>query len=205
MSALAEYSDPNDFRKALLQKLARWDSLGHRITPSGAVQIGHVPHVAPLAWFHELYPPISEADRASLAKSIPGYQRSQLGFVHAAFNGLNLFSSNFFLFGKRKNFDRTSGDAFPWDLQSTYSSNKRRLPPDSLIVGGSHALPHGIYFVEKSDGSVDALDRRLGFNCLFSWPSVLACLFSEINRLEEMFDGTGHLDPVAHLEKFCLR
>lgn len=49
-----------DFLDRVVTQIESYEPLGARVLDDGARLIGHVPHVAPEAWFHQIYAPISE-------------------------------------------------------------------------------------------------------------------------------------------------
>jgi len=194
-----------DLRTTVLQRLDIWSGLGRRTTASGALQIARVPHVAPLAWLHDVFAPITVAQQEALLKGLPAYATSGLRDIHEAFNGIDLFSSNFFLYGRRANYERSVDNVLPWELVSHNARVSRRLPAGALLVGGSHAVYTGVHFIELSGGPVVALEQENWDNRLFEWPNLRACLLAELDRLSFLFDNEGRPINKAALANFALR
>jgi hypothetical protein len=73
------------------QQLFKFENLSKEVTRSGAVLIGHAPHIAPMAWLHSIYPVLTEEDiielEAELKKPIPEAYRD---FLKNYSNGLAL-------------------------------------------------------------------------------------------------------------------
>jgi hypothetical protein len=90
------------------QQLFNFENLGKEVTPSGAVLIGHAPHIAPMAWLHSIYPVLTEEDiielEFDLKKSIPQAYRD---FLKNYSNGLKLFTITLTFYGMRKVLGRT--------------------------------------------------------------------------------------------------
>jgi hypothetical protein len=186
----------------VLSRLTRWEPLGRRTSKSGATQIGRVPHVAPEAWLHSIFAPITAEEQLSILDRCPTYSGSGLHEVHGEFNGVNLFSGNFFLYGRRSNYFRSPDNVLPWDLINANQEVRGRLAPGALLVGGSNALSSGIDFVESPNRTITAVENRDWNKVLFEWPNLRDCILSELTRLSVLFDSQGRAIDKASLASF---
>ncbi len=193
----------SDLRTMVLARLEIWKGLGQRTTQSGAEQIARVPHVAPMAWFHDVFAPITAEEQAALLQALPAYSTSALRDIHRAFNGIDLFSSNFFLYGRRANYVRSVDNVLPWDLIG--HQRRDHLPGGALLVGGNNALDTGANFIELADGTVIAVGEKNWDQPLFEWPNLRTCLLAELDRLSFLFDKEGRPIDKAALANFGLR
>jgi len=194
-----------DLRSKVLQRLEGWHHLGEKTAKSGAIQIARVPHLAPEAWLHLVFAPISQAGQKDLLDRVPSYAKSALREIHANFNGINLFSGNLFLYGRRTDYTRAIDNVLPWDMANANEENARRLPEGALLVGGSGALPNGIDLVELTGGRVIAVETKNWGHVLFEWASLRKCILSELDRLSPLFDERGRPMDQAALANFSLR
>jgi hypothetical protein len=182
----------------MLALLERWKPLGYEEMPDGAKLIGRVPHVAPLAWLHEVFPPLDLEDEEALVANVPGFASSRVREILREFNGCNLFSSELFLLGQCTSYDRSGSVHEPWSIYDTNVLDQNdEVPPDALIIGGSNGLPDGVTMIETRDRRVEAYDCMSPYRKLFEWASVDQWLFAEINRLGKLFDDQGRLIGVG--------
>lgn len=180
-----------DLRESVLERLERWRVLGQRHSASGAVLIGHLSQVGPAVWLHKLFPPIERDQAEEVALAICAYTDSQIAKVHACFNGINLFSSNFYLLGRRSSFIRSSDYVLPWDIVDSNIESKHKARNSEILIGGSDALDDGIDLLECVNGEIVAVARQDWRHILFRWQSLDQCLIGEIDRLSTIFDERG--------------
>ncbi len=182
--------------------MADWKRLGHKETPSGAILIGHCPHVAPEAWLHIRFAPLNldgmqtlrgKLTESGLSCEIPkGYQT----FLSLS-NGLSLFSGSLALYGLRTSWERTGEDCrHPFDLAShanehLHSFQRSDTIPDAdrFFIGAYRSDGSAVY-IERPSGAVRHV-RRGTDSVSHSWDSFDAFLRTEIERLSMHFDDTG--------------
>lgn len=191
-------------RERVLALLERWKPIGYEKTADGAELIGRVPHVAPLAWFHELFPSLDSEGEAMLEATVPGFASSRVGEILREFNGCILFSTNLYMLGRRTSYDRSGSVHQPWDMYTSNVLERRyEVPSGALLIGGSNCLPTGVTIVETKDRRAEAYDRMKPYRKLFEWASVDAWLLAEIDRLRGLFDDQGRLAvPKEELARF---
>jgi hypothetical protein len=170
--------------------LERASSLGMRQLDDGTRLIGKVTHVAPEAWFHLIFSPLTEKD----VKTLEQILRRQLPKCFREFlmdfaNGLNIFSGSLSLDGLRKNYVR--GGEQIWQPFALETPNLYERPKDA----GLHHFFIGGY---EEDGSLLCLDNESVFRCsrksvkpLNEWTSLSEMLGNEIKRLSALFDEFG--------------
>lgn len=170
--------------------LMQWSHLGVENQSNGTCLIGHVPHVAPLAWFHQKYRAL-ELDEiivleSKLGRALPDAYRSFLGLC----NGLKAFSNHFSIFGMPRSFSRTAFHARePYDLVMA-TLHTGYLPgllcfgmieEDFLYCEWDTGHPMEIFSCPKYK-----IDERHK-----SWPDYWTMLQQEVSRLAGMFDEHG--------------
>ena len=177
---------------------AVWDiiehakSFGFRQLESGARLYGHVPHVAPEAWLHQVYAPLSEQGVISveekLSLTIPKDLRQ---FFHLA-NGIGLFSVAVSIYGKRTSYVRTGDHA--WQPFCIVSANTVERPshakPSQIVVGG-YREDGSLLFLDLEDGSVFRTKSR-SKKVLNRCQDFCTMLTDESCRLSGLFDADGH-------------
>ena len=182
-----------DYFDRALEILKSYESLGVRVLDDGTRLIGHVPHIAPEAWLHDIYPPLKNDEirqiESDIEMSIPAVFSSFL----SRSNGLYTFSGCMDICGLRKSFSREGNAAWqPFSIRTpNVDERPRNARPTHFFVGG-----YG------SDGSylyIDLGSLRV-YRCasrsvrpLHEWPTFEVMLESEVRRLSTLFDRQGRL------------
>jgi len=170
--------------------------LGARDLENGARLIGHVPHVAPEAWLHARYKPLSHAEVASVEDEIG----TQLPGTFASFlmttNGLSLFSYSLSIDGRRWSYERV-GDAVwqPFSIITPNVPERPRHSKRSFVFVGGYRFDGSLLYIDKSDLKVYRCRNRSA-KPLNGWPSFETMLEEEAGRLSLLFDTEGRrIDP----------
>jgi hypothetical protein len=181
-----------DAFNTVLQIIEQAKSFGVRQLANGARLYGHVPHVAPEAWLHQVYAPLSEHDVISveekMGQTIPN---DLLQFFRLA-NGVGLFSVSLSIYGKKTSYVRTGDDAWqPFCIVSANTLEKPRHAKPSQIVVGGYKDDGSLLFLDLEDGSVFRTKSR-SKKVLNRWTDLWTMLTNESRRLSRLFDAEGH-------------
>lgn len=180
--------------KATFDKLMmRYSHRGTRkIEVTGALLIGHAPHVAPEAWLNSVYPCLSEQEIIELEKllgtTIP---REYCHFLQHISNGVDVLVTELCLYGKRSNYIRTSTDATrqPFNICDLVREKPRNADENMFFIG-SYSWDGSKLYIDKRDNQVYFCQRD-DCTTLKSWPSLEEMLLDEIPRLYSLFDDNG--------------
>jgi hypothetical protein len=167
-----------------------------RVLSNGTRLVGHVPHIAPEAWLHQVYRPLSDQQ----VRKIETELRSTLPMVFSDFlqrcNGLGLFSGCLSIDGLRTSYERT-GDAVwqPFDiLTPNVDERPRGSKPSCLFVGGYSDDGSRLY-IDNADLKVYRCERRSA-KPINQWPNFETMLQSEVERFSTLFGRDGkELNP----------
>ena len=160
--------------------MMHYSHLGTRkVDATGALLIGHAPHVAPEAWLNSTYPCLSESETVELevllGTTIPIEYRH---FLQNISNGTNILVDELCLFGKRKNYIRNSMDTTrqPFNLKDAIDEKPRNATSKLYIDNKSNR----VYYCQRYDCTP-----------LKSWNSLSEMIISETERLYSLFDING--------------
>jgi hypothetical protein len=181
----------------VLNELYRFKSLGQHTTEGGAVLIGRAPHIAPLAWLHSLYPPLSLADIADLEGKLKMPVPHEYKQFLQLSNGLNVFNTTLSLFGLRRNYIRDVENVWqPFDIITPNTIEKPGNASNNVFIFGTYDWDGSYLYIDCEKGNTVHLCTNDDITSLYKWPNLEAVLKSEIKRLLTMFDGQGkELDP----------
>ena len=171
-------------------------AFGSATSDNGALMYGHVPHVAPEAWFHIRFPPLDAAALAELEKRlrrpIPESYRELLQLT----NGLHLFSGALTLDGLRRDYSRKSSIREPFDLGDPNVLERPRAADPSWFIFGFYKADGSSAYIDPVDGRVYRGSPDMTQPRLNQWASLDTFLADEVRRLGRHFDGQGRrLDP----------
>jgi hypothetical protein len=180
--------------KVIFDKLMmRYRHLGTRkIETTGAFLIGNASHIASEAWLNSVYLCLSEQETAELETlldtTIPPEYRY---FLQNISNGMNVLVDELCLFGKRKNYIRTSMDATrqPFNLRDALEEKPRNATSDMFFIGG-YSWDGSKLYIDKRNNSVHYC-KRYDSTSLKSWDSLAEMIISEVKRLYSLFDLDG--------------
>lgn len=182
----------------LMKVVNQFRSLGTQELSTGVVLIGHVPHVAPEAYMHVLYPPLDASQISTIEHALGRQLPIELKTFYQRLNGVQLFSYTMWINGLRFSYVRSGEEA--WQPYSIITPNTVERPEDaddSLVFFGGY----------RWDGSSLCMrsDSPAVYRCapgtsvpLNKWRSFDEMLISEIDRLSGLFDTRGRrLDESA--------
>lgn len=177
--------------------LKRAESLGIRTLPNGTRLIGHVPHVAPEAWFHKIFAPISDHEINQLENEI-GIKFPEIfrDFLTLA-NGIGIFSGALSIDGFRTSWARTGDEVWqPFSIITPNTVERLRDSKESYLYIGGYPSGNGYYlYMDVNDLAVYRSTRRSA-KPLQRWNSFPEMLVSETKRLATLFDEHGRrIDP----------
>jgi hypothetical protein len=171
-------------------------AFGEATSENGATMYGHVPHVAPEAWFHIVYPGLDDQEMAdvecSLGRPIPAAYRQLLKVS----NGLTLFSGALSLEGRRRDYSRKVSIRLPFDLADPNVHERPRAADQAWFIFGFYQSDGSRAWIDPLDGGVCRGNRNLTQPRLNQWPSLDDFLTTEVTRLSAHFDDSGRrLNP----------
>lgn len=175
----------------ILEIVNKAESLGERTLPNGVRLIGHIPHAAPEAYLHIIYPPLNNEQITSIEEAITKKLPDELKAFLKVSNGINLFADSLSIDGLRHSYVRVGDEA--WQPYSMVTPNTIERPPDadeSLVFLGGYCwdgsllcmTPHSPVVYRCQFGTAKVLNK---------WSSFDEMLTSEVNRLSTLFDEKG--------------
>jgi hypothetical protein len=185
-----------DYFDRVLEIMERATHLGVRLLENGTRLIGHVPHVAPEAWLHVVFPPLSARHVKQVEKDIGNTLPDSFASFLMRSNGLSLFSSRLSIDGLRWSYAR-SGDAAwqPFDIITPNILERPRHSKNSFIFIGGYGSDGSLLYIDNSTFKVYRCSNRSA-KPLNDWPNFETMLEEEAKRLSLLFDERGHrIDP----------
>ena len=162
---------------------------GYRRLENGTELFGHVPHVAPEAWLHELFAPLVDDELAklelSLGRPLPDDYAEWLRLC----NGGHFFSMALSFDGLRRTNSRDPEAREPFALETpNLYERPDDAPEDALFFGFYRADGSHLYL--GGDGKVYRCARDSA-KPLNDWDDFAAAVISELERLRDLFDQEG--------------
>lgn len=167
------------------------ECLGTRELTTGVRLVGHVPHVAPEAYLHLVFPPLDSAQIEKIEEALGRSLPQSLAVLLTKANGLDLFSSSLSINGLRHNYSRTGDEAWqPFDI---ITPNVHERPPEmdsSFVIFGSYDSDGSLLTISEDSLEIFRCDR-LTSKLLNRWVSLGTMLVNEVDRLDGLFDKNG--------------
>ena len=111
--------------KEIIKPLFQWKHGGERLLENGTKLICRVPHIAPEAWLHIIYPKIEITSLSEIEKELSIPLPDDFKEFLLTTNGINIFSDSLRIYGKRNSYVRKGDDAIqPYDLTIHHSEVK---------------------------------------------------------------------------------
>lgn len=179
------------YLKILNKLFKKFESFGVCQTQSGAMLVGKAEFIAPNAWLHKSYEPLSEEEIVELEKrlvtEIP-YPYKQ--FLREA-NGCKIFNTTLSLDGYRRNYDRDEESVWqPFDIVLPNIDERITDAHDSIFFIGGYDWDGSVVYIDKITNQVLRCSRE-GVKPLNKWNNLQCFLEEEITRLIELFDAKG--------------
>ena len=180
-----------EYHTAVRNIVERWRHLGSRTLENGTQLIGHVPHVAPEAWLHNLFAPLTKKEIGKVEKELSCSLPDVFAEFLQIYNGLDLFSSTLSIYGLRKNYNRQGDDV--WQPFSISDPNLYERPkdakPSQLFIGGYNWDGSKLY-LNMETGEVIRCSKQ-SVRPLNHWSDFPCMLLSETERIAKLFDESG--------------
>ena len=174
------------------KELFKYKNLGEEISQNGTLLIGRAPHVAELAWLHEIYPVLNDADIVNLEVELnTKIPEDYKFFLQHYSNGLGVFVSKFSLYGLRKELGRSiEASRQPFSPVISNIDERAENAKPSYFFIGTYSWDRSKLYIDAETGIVHYCDRW-DATSLYQWNSFSQMLLSEIKRLTNLFDENG--------------
>jgi|SRR6185437_3598697 len=177
--------------KQISNILESYSWLGREVTPYGTTLIGKAPHIAPMAWLHTIYKPLKEEEIISLEMDI-GYSipKSIKDFLKCS-NGLNVFNTDFYIYGKRGHYKRDANSAWlPFSVIRANVDERISDSKNNFFYIGGYSWDGSKLYIDSTSGIVYRCERYSS-RPLNKWNNLEEMLITEINRLVNLFNERG--------------
>lgn len=177
------------------RELEKVSVYGSEISANGTRLIGHAPHVAPLAYYHIIFPPLEPQEIVHLEKQIGQHLPSDLKDFLLISNGLGVFIGELSVFGLRHHFDRSiaaSREPFSLITENTLDRPPRLDRNLFLIGGGNQNGSH--YAINTTSGEISHLHPR-SLRPIAQWENIWDMLLQEVTRLQQEFESGKEKAP----------
>ena len=181
----------NQYYDQIMGVILDAERLGSRKLSNGVRLIGHVPHIAPEAYFHVIYPPLDDSQIAILEEQIHRPLPSELKEFYKWSNGIKLFAYALTIDGLRHSYVRSGEEV--WQPFGMDVPNVRERPADagdSFVFFGGYEWD-GSTLGMSPDSPVVHRCTSQSAKSINSWPSFGDMLIAEVRRLSSMFDESG--------------
>lgn len=182
-----------NFFEEVKRELFEYNNLGEEIQIDGTLLIGRAHHIAPLAWLHSIYAPISPEEVNHLEKEMDkNIPKSYSYFLTNCCNGLKIFNDALSLDGLRKKNGRSiEASRQPYSIITPNTIERPFDAKDEYLFIGGYSWGNGaLIYIDKSNEKVYKCERQ-NTNPIQIWTSFEEMLITEIKRLKSLHDIYG--------------
>ena len=179
-----------DYFDTIKDILYKYQRFGIRTAENGTILIGHAPHVAPEAWLHKIFLPLTDndimlmEDEVKLPIPIPFKQ-----FLKKS-NGLQIFITKFSLYGLRRSYERIGDNTWqPFAMDTPNTIERIRNAPLDAVFIGSYSFDGSRLYMDRQNKVYRCL--RWDATPINRWNSFEEMLLSEVTRITKLFDSEG--------------
>jgi hypothetical protein len=176
----------------LISSLKKSSVLGERWLPNGALLLGHVPHIAPEAYLHSIFPGLDADGIGQLEAEIGRKLPESLKDFYGRCNGIHLFCGSLSIFGLRDPFlDGVAGDiGQPFSMRIPNVDERPSDVDDSFVFFGFYDWDGSLLYASSKSPEILRCACN-GEKVLNLWPSLELTLATEVARLASLFDTRG--------------
>lgn len=172
----------------MLAVFEKYKSGGHVTQRNGTQLAGHLPHLAPKAYLHELPLPATTRAIRRMEKELKKELPEDLIALYKGFNGFSVFHGGLNLFGS------THGNRFSIDERLPFplvgGNHSLKVPPETtqdILYIGTFGMDASLAYVDLNDGTVHRTTRS-ELKKLASWDSIADWILIEVLRLDKIVE-----------------
>lgn len=174
--------------------ISKWSQKGEKLLSNGVRLVCPIPHVAPEAWLHVLFPPLTKPEIEEVERNLRAPLPDDFKDFLRKTNGLHMFAYNISIWGVRKNFARSGDEAWrPFNLISHNDEADRPSgsPEGVIYFANADGGDTWCFFEFNKNGYIVGKTDRHNFRSIGNWPDFATWLLDEIESVEILFDSEG--------------
>lgn len=191
MSILMTLNKDNFFRDFKSKLISEYQEKDRYKTSNGTILLKNIPQVAPLAYLHYLYSPLSKEQVDSLERNFAYQLPEEIRQFFLEMNGVNIFNGSLYINGLRTDLSRTTEAVIqqPYDIVFPNLQGHEYHLKNTIYLG-AYGYDCSLIGYNVEDGSIH---RQLKTNKekISNWRSLTEFLAMEYLRLQELFDENG--------------
>jgi hypothetical protein len=180
----------DNYFETVKRQLEKYNHLGEQILQDGTLLIGKAKHIAPQAWLHGIYKPLSNVEIEKLEHDIQLKIPADYEFFLTNYsNGLNIFVDVFSLDGFRKRNSRNIEDAYqPYSIINPNTKERLEDADSDMFFIGGYNWDGSLLYMKNNKVYRCSNDNTIPIN---TWNSFPEMLLSEVERISKLYDKNG--------------
>lgn len=172
---------------------SRYVHLGVETAANGAVRTGYARHIPGGGWLQVTYPGLSAEKLGRMVQMLRRKLPDELHAFYLEANGLNYFLDTFIITGLPDgNIRAADASPVPYSIQTLDMNERLRDAEPDMLFFGAYDYDLSRIYMRENDSRVfycsAESSRPIG-----EWPSLYACLETELARLDKLRDKKGEL------------
>src|SRR6516164_3727297 len=150
-----------DYLDNVLEIIDLYKHLGERVLTNGTRLVAPMPQIAPEAWLHAVYGPLSSSGVQRIEKELGCEVPAVFSDYLQRCNGMWLFSGAFSIYGLRSSYERTGDAAWqPFDLSTPNVEERPRGSKTSFFFVGGYSDDGSNLFIDRTDNKAYRCKQR---------------------------------------------
>jgi len=162
------------------------------VEQDGVQLIGHVPHVAPEAYLHLVFPGLNDKEVEQLDVEIRRRLPAWLRDFYRRANGIDMFSGTLSIHGLRRYLIDDNGAPQPFSLSLINVDERVPGAPDDCIFFATYGFDGSLLCTLGKGNQVYRTGRET-FEILNRWKTFSSAIIEETERISNLFNNNGEL------------
>jgi hypothetical protein len=140
-------------------------------------------------WLHEVYAPLGKDAIDQLEYDVGLKLPKVLRDFYACANGLNLYSDELAIFGKRNTYNRSDFDMrLPYSIVSPNTEERPPNSTDSSIYIGSYSYDGSLVFIDNKNETISLCNSENAKDVIYKWKDIWTFLSNEVKRIRTFYN-----------------
>lgn len=175
------------YKELVLEKVLPYKIFGYKILEDGTELFGLDKSIAPQAWLHQIFPPLSKREINQMEEILETILPDSLINFYNEMNGFRVFVTQFSFEGLRKNFSRSIESS--WQPFSIETPNKQErisnAKNEDIFIGFYSKDGRNVYMNSKNE--TVSTCARYDANPIKTWDNLYQFLVEELTELFSIY------------------
>lgn len=177
------------YKDFILNKALPYKNLGHKILSDGTELFGNDKQIAPQAWLHQIYPPLTDVEIEEMEKMIGNELPDSIRNFYKEMNGFSVFVKKLTIDGLRKNFSRSIEASWqPFSIETVNKKERPKNAKEEYIFIGSYSETGNLIYIDAKNGKL-SICKVNNANPIITYENLFNFLLEELSDIFEKYNS----------------